>query len=168
MVISQISQILLSKPGNWHWCRTSNSKPYWDHFSHVHCVYVYTCVVLWTFYHIYTFQVYIHTRTYICIYIHTYKCRYRKGELRSKRKRRNREVFHLLVHSPNAPSTRDGPGQSRETGAIRVSHMGTSAQGLRPCSTAFPDVFAGSLIVNGASRTQAGCQYGKLSLQAAI
>ena len=50
-----------------------------------------------------------------------------------------REVFHLLVHSPighNGQSCADPKPGARSF--FWVSHMGTGAQGLGPSSTAFP------------------------------
>lgn len=85
-------------------------------------------------------HIYMHTHIYICIYIHIYAHTHIWSLLarQSYTQRRNREILHLVVHSPNCLNVLElSPSEVRTL--FQLSHVNVGAQRLCPTSAAFPD-----------------------------
>lgn len=81
-----------------------------------------------------------------------------------KQRKRQREIFHVLVQSPNTCRARRGPGQTQELGTPLGSAMWVAGtQVLEPSSAACKDALGGSCLggrgvwtCTGALRRNAG------------
>lgn len=77
--------------------------------------------------------------------------------------RGRKEVFHMLVHSPNDNNSQSWAGLEQEArSSFWVFHMGTVTQTLGPFFIAFPDTLAETCTGNRADRTWARAHIGCL------